>query len=54
MRRQQENIVKDNIVCEYLPFLFTDNDGTTVKSTACITVKDVQGKIEQQIDGYEK
>lgn len=54
MRNQQEDIIKGNVVAEYLPFLFTDENGTTIQKTPCLSVKNLYAKIEQQLDGYKR
>lgn len=55
MRNQQDGIIKGNLVAEHLPFLFTsEQDGTTIQRTPCVSVKRLSTKIEQQLDGYER
>lgn len=41
LRQQQAQIIGDNLLGERLPFLFEDDDGTVIKSTPCVRVKDL-------------
>ncbi|KAJ8018292.1 hypothetical protein HOLleu_43792 [Holothuria leucospilota] len=54
LRQQQAQIIGDNLLGERLPFLFEDDDGTVIKSTPCVRVKDLKTKIIQQLEGYER
>lgn len=54
LRKEQSNIIGNNIISEWLPFLFENQEGTMVKSTPCITVKSLKEKVEQQLEGYQR
>lgn len=55
MRAQQNIIIADNLVSEWLPFVFQDEaNGTVVRETPCISVKSLQQKVIQQLEGYER
>ncbi|KAJ8018162.1 hypothetical protein HOLleu_44000 [Holothuria leucospilota] len=54
LRKKQEQIIGDNLLGEWLPFQFEEEGGTIVKSTPCVTVKDLKQKIEQQLEGYDR
>ncbi|KAJ8048012.1 hypothetical protein HOLleu_00163 [Holothuria leucospilota] len=54
LRQQQAQIIRDNLLGECLPFLFEEDDGTVIKSTPCVRVKDLKTKIIQQLEEYER
>lgn len=55
MRAEQNIIIADNLVSEWLPFVFQDEaNGTVVQKTPCISVKSLKKKVIQQLEGYER
>ena len=56
MRKQETEIIGENILAEYLPMQFHDdiNGGLIIRPTPCVQVKSLQAKIHQQLDEYDK
>ena len=55
LREQQAHIIKDNINANWLPLVHKDEEGgTIIKTTPWVSVKSLEDKVFQQLDGLNR